>query len=78
MDEDDRSEYAIDKVAYTLLPVYILHYHYKGVDYQFAVNGQTGVAAGDLPTDTVRVSIFAVIIGLIVLILALLGGFFLW
>ena len=78
LDEDDRSEYAIDKVAYTLLPVYILQYHYKGVDYQFAVNGQTGVAAGDLPTDTVRVSIFAVIIGLIVLILALLGGFFLW
>lgn len=78
LDEQDNSQYRVADVAYTLLPVYILNYHYRGVDYQFAVNGQTGVAAGDLPTDTVKVGIFATIIGLIVLILALLGGFFLW
>ena len=61
MDEDDRSQYQVAQVVYTLLPVYILNYRYKGQDYQFAVNGQTGVAAGDLPTDTVKVSIFAII-----------------
>ena len=77
-DENDNSTYRIADVAYTLLPVYILNYHYQGRDYQFAVNGETGVAMGDLPTDTQKVALFAVLVGLIVLILALLGGIFLW
>ena len=76
--EDDGSQYNIPQTHYTLLPVYILHYHYQGKDYQFAVNGQTGVSAGNLPTGTMKVSIFSIAVGLIVLILALLGGVFLW
>ena len=78
IDEQDKSEYRVAGVAYTLLPVYILNYPYHGKNYQFAINGQTGVAMGNLPTDTMKVSIFAIVVGLIVLILALLGGIFLW
>ena len=40
-----------DRIAqsYALLPVWFLKYEYEGQMYGFAVNGQTGEAAGDLP-----------------------------
>ena len=37
------------KVRYALLPVWILNSKYKGKDYLFAMNGQTGKFVGDLP-----------------------------
>lgn len=43
------------KVHYALLPVYIFSTKYKGTVYQFAMNGQTGEFAGDLPADTSKV-----------------------
>ena len=39
------------KVHYALLPVWLLSTKYKGKDYLFAMNGQTGKMAGDLPVD---------------------------
>lgn len=35
--------------SYALLPVWFLKYEYEGQMYGFAINGQTGEAAGDLP-----------------------------
>ena len=40
------------KVNYALLPVYLLSTKYKGKDYLFAMNGQTGKLIGDLPVDS--------------------------
>jgi len=37
------------KVHYALLPVWLMHVKWEGKDYLFAVNGQTGKLAGDLP-----------------------------
>ena len=37
------------KVSYALLPVYMLNTKYKGKDYLFAMNGQTGKIVGELP-----------------------------
>ena len=34
---------------YTMLPVWLFHTKYDGKDYLYAVNGQTGKVAGDLP-----------------------------
>lgn len=34
---------------YALLPIWFLNYRYEGLNYSFAVNGQTGEAAGDIP-----------------------------
>lgn len=42
------------KQAYALFPVWFLKYKYKGLPYDFAVNGQTGEAAGDLPVSEVK------------------------
>lgn len=39
------------KVSYALLPVWILTTKWKGRTYMFAMNGQTGRMAGDLPVD---------------------------
>ena len=38
-------------VQYVLLPVYVLNLEYKGQKYRFAVNGQTGTVAGELPVS---------------------------
>ena len=37
--------------SYLLLPVYLFEISHRGKDYAFAVNGQTGKAAGTLPKD---------------------------
>lgn len=39
------------KVKYALLPVWLLSTRWKGQNYLFAMNGQTGKIAGDLPLD---------------------------
>ena len=38
-------------VRYVLLPVYLLNCEYNGTTYRYAVNGQTGKVAGELPVS---------------------------
>ncbi len=40
--------------SYAFLPVWLLSTQYRGQNYLFAVNGQTGKLIGDLPTDNTR------------------------
>ena len=40
-----------NKARYALYPVWLLHTNYRGEDYLFAMNGQTGKLVGDLPMD---------------------------
>ena len=42
------------KVHYALLPVWMLSTKWRGQDFLFAMNGQTGNLVGDLPTDRGR------------------------
>lgn len=42
------------KVKYALLPVYMLTTKYKGQEYVFAVNGQTGKFVGNLPVSKAK------------------------
>lgn len=63
--------------SYTLMPVWILNYKYKGKMYTFAMNGQTGKVVGKLPKSFGKIAawfggIFAGTSG----ILMLLGGLF--
>jgi len=55
---------------YVMLPVWFLNYKYKGKDYEFAMNGQTGKIEGYLPVSVPKlialgVGLFAVFGGLI-------------
>ena len=41
-------------IKYVMLPVYLLNISYKGKNYRFAINGQTGKVVGELPVSKVK------------------------
>ena len=59
---------------YTLLPVWVVTYKYRGKLLPFAVNGQTGKTYGELPTSAGKLIAFAAIIAAALMALGLLGG----
>lgn len=59
---------------YTLLPVWVVTYKYRGKILPFAVNGQTGKTYGELPTSAGKLLAFAAIIAAALMALGLLGG----
>lgn len=42
------------KIEYSLLPVWMLNYRYRGANYQFLVNGQSGKMVGEQPLSKGR------------------------
>ena len=53
--ESSSINYKSSSADYALLPVYIFSTKYKDKTYHFAMNGQTGKFAGDLPMDNAKV-----------------------
>lgn len=69
--------YRSEQYVYALLPVWFLNYQYKGKDYAFVINGQTGLTFGQLPVSAAK--LFWVSFGIaaaIALVVFLIGGFF--
>ena len=64
---------------YALFPVWVLTYHRKGDEklYYYALNGQTGKIAGELPVDTGKLLRLSLFVGAVVFALALLLGYLL-
>ena len=62
------------KWRYTLLPVWIVTYQYKGQILPFAINGQTGKTYGKLPVAAGKLALWGAVVALIVFAIALLGG----
>ena len=63
--------------AYTLMPVWLLNYNYKGKMHTFAMNGQTGKVVGKLPKSFGKIAAwFGGIFASVSAILFLLGGLF--
>lgn len=71
----DRTE--LESWNYTLLPVWVVTYKYKGKIFPFAINGQTGKTYGNLPTSKGKLAILASIITVAIFILGTIGGYFL-
>lgn len=46
--------YRQQMIIYALLPVWFFNYNYKGKDYSFAMNGQTGTMFGELPVSKIK------------------------
>lgn len=46
------------RVAYALLPVWLLSTRWKDENYLFAMNGQTGKLVGDLPADKIKLHLW--------------------
>ncbi len=64
---------------YTLLPVWVLTYKVlSGKPYYYAMNGQTGKVAGELPLDKAKLALTAVATGLAIFGAGILGSYFLW
>ena len=57
-----------------LLPVWFLSYKFKDKMYKFAMNGQTGKVAGDLPIDVARLVLYCLKVLLITLLIFSAGG----
>lgn len=63
------------RADYALLPVWMLNYTYKGKNYFFAINGQTGRIVGKLPSSIGKaVAWFGGIFGAVTLVGMLIGG----
>ena len=48
------------KVKYALLPVWMLSTQWKGKNFLFAMNGQTGRLIGDLPIDMGKLALYCI------------------
>lgn len=67
-----------ERWSYVLLPVWTITYKGKdGKIYYYSMNGQTGEVCGELPLDHGKLALTSGIVALIVLIIGLIGGFFL-
>jgi len=61
---------------YALFPVWMLNYKFKGKDYQFMLNGQTGKIVADRPISTKRALAWFGIITVGTFIITMIGGLF--
>ncbi len=52
------TNYRTQSYVYAMLPVWFLNYTYKGKDYAFAMNGQTGTMFGELPISKLKAFLF--------------------
>lgn len=79
---EDLSEFKADDCFYALLPVWFLSYKYLGKTYEFAINGQTGEVAGEMPLSVVKKVLIssgvlaAVALAVKIVVSLILGGFF--
>ena len=65
------------RAAYTLMPVWVLNYKYKGKVYSFNMNGQTGRVVGKPPKSFAKIAgLFCGVTACSAGIFALLGGLF--
>ncbi len=49
--------------VYTLLPIYLMNYNYKGTVYSFVMNGQTGKVAGTPPISKIKLTLIFLFTG---------------
>ena len=59
---------------YMLLPVWFMTFKYKDRVWEYAINGQTGKVAGELPISKPKLLSFAGIIAAVVTVLGYIGG----
>lgn len=65
--------------VYVLLPVWTITYKGKdGKIYYYSMNGQTGKVCGELPVDGKKLALTSILIALGIIIIGLIGGYFIW
>ena len=61
--------------SYMLLPVWFMTFHYKGKVWEYAINGQTGKIAGELPIDDKKLNRHRLFVAAITLLITLAAGY---
>ena len=61
----DRTTLTDQKIDYALFPVWVYKYRFRGKDFNFYVNGQTGKVIGKTPVSVLKVIIYSVFSGLL-------------
>ena len=75
--ENSQMRFRGEEWAYCLLPVWTITYKGKnGKIYYYSMNGQNGKVYGELPVDYKKVCMLGGVIALVVLLLFLIGGYF--
>ena len=75
MEKRSSINFKTQQTVYGLLPVWFLNYTYKGKDYPFVMNGQTGTNFGILPVSGLRKFLFGAGLFIVLgVLLGLLGG----
>ncbi len=62
---------------YMMLPVWFMTFDYKGRLWEYAVNGQSGKVAGELPVSKGKLAAFCVLIAILAALAVFFGGYFL-
>lgn len=62
---------------YMMLPVWFMTFNYKGKLWEYAVNGQSGKIAGQLPISKKKLALFCLFWGIFAAVIILLGGWLL-
>ena len=62
---------------YMLLPVWFMTFNYKGKLWEYAVNGQSGKVAGELPISKGKLAAFCTILAVLIAAAIFIGGYFL-
>lgn len=60
---------------YMLLPVWFMTFHYKGKVWEYAINGQTGKIAGELPVDDKKLRRHRLFVIAITTLITLIAGY---
>ena len=77
-EQKNQVDLALKSWFYALFPAWVMTYRYHGKTYIYAINGQTGKAYGELPVSHQRLGAASAILAAVILILALVGGLWLW
>lgn len=76
--EGNQVRFSQGKVQYALYPVWLLHTEWKGKQYTFAMNGQTGKFVGNLPVDWGLYWKYMALIGGVTGILSFILSYVMW
>ncbi len=77
--ENSKIRFNKEEWQYCLLPVWTITYKGKdGKIYYYSMNGQTGEVCGELPVDHAKTALVSSAVSAAILILGLLGGYFIW
>ncbi len=61
---------------YMLLPVWFMTFHYKDKIWEYAINGQSGKIAGELPVDETKMKLHLLLIMAITTVIIMILGYF--